>query len=363
MPRKTIFIALSVLLLILNSCSSNITLKDSKSSKPQYEIYAAGENGVIKYAQIDSLKDLKYKTPSSIKLREIGLTMDDMVAAPKNKVYCSIYRTSDGSLGKNLCVLKDGKIEKNVKLNSSVGPNSMISDVEKGKAYVLMAVQPSSYNPDGNVYNIVDSNTDSWIKTFYMKGYFFGYDIKDNFIYTVVSSEGLGFKGTPASYIASVDRETQKINILTKSGMEDSGTDIKISPDNDIYILSGDKIQKYKIDGTFVKELPLGLECNKMVINEKGIAYICNAHNNNEPYSGSCVLIFDTSTGKITGKIEGFDGCSSLCEKDGFLFVGNHNTGDVSIIDTSTNKKTGDIHLGDIPITKLLVLKIKNTGL
>ncbi|HEX9062410.1 MAG TPA: hypothetical protein VF941_19740 [Clostridia bacterium] len=358
MPRKIIFIALSVLLLVLNSCSSNNTLKDIKSSKPEYEIYAAGENGVIKYVQIYNLKDLKYKTPSSINLREIGMYMDDMVAAPINKVYCSIYRTSDGSLGKNLCVLKDGEIEKNVKLNSSVGPNSMISDVEKGKAYVLMAVQPASYNPDGNVYNIVDSNNDSWIKPFYMKGYFWGYDIKDNLIYTVVTSEGLGFQDTPASYIASIDRETQKINILTKSGMKDSGTDIKISPNNDIDILSGDKIQIYKADGTFVKEIPLGLKCNKMVINKKGIAYICNDRNNNEPYSGSCVLIFDTNTGKITGKIEGFDGCSSLCEKDGFLFVGNHNTGDVSIIDTSTNKKTGDIHLGDIPITKLVVCKV-----
>ncbi|MDS1003994.1 hypothetical protein P9J83_10855, partial [Clostridium sporogenes] len=66
----------------------------------------------------------------------------------------------------------------------------------------------------------------------------------------------------------------------------------------------------------------------------------------------------DTNTDKIIDTIHGFKGCLDMCIKDNYLFVTNYIGKNITIIDTNTRKKIGDIDLGeDVNPTNLVVIK------
>ncbi|MDS1005255.1 hypothetical protein P9J83_17460, partial [Clostridium sporogenes] len=68
----------------------------------------------------------------------------------------------------------------------------------------------------------------------------------------------------------------------------------------------------------------------------------------------------DTNTDKIIDTIHGFKGCLDMCIKDNYLFVTNRIGKNITVIDTSTRKKIGNINLGegeDINPTNLVVVK------
>lgn len=246
----------------------------------------------------------------------------------------------------------------------------MLSDINRNKVYVMMAFQPAVYNVEGNSFLIIDTKKNTIERPFNLKGGFTSYGFKDNLIYTFAFPKGLGFKNVPDAYIATINRDTYKVNVLTKNGIDICPIDLELAPNGKIYMLSnfnplkGDnviepKISIYNTDGSFVKEIPIDKWCDKLEIDKDGIAYINHIGQENQgTFSGEFITVLDTNRNVVIDKIKGFNGCSCISIKDDYLFVGNYNTGIISVFDIRTREKIGSIELGDtVKPTKLVVVK------
>ncbi|KNZ70765.1 hypothetical protein Tfer_0444 [Thermincola ferriacetica] len=325
-------------------------------SNLKYSLYA-DNLGDVSYIEIFSLDKGNFKyNVKQIQLRKKGLNANHIYKVSENKIYCSNYG-SNGEIQKGrIVVLKNGDIINTIKIKDKYGAQDIIFDPGKKKAYVMFILQPAPYNPSGTPFKIIDTEKDEVIKPFSLKGSFYGYDIKGNYIYVCVDAIDLGYKDVPNNYIASIKRNTQEIKVLTPKGLNFCPTDLKIAPNGKIYMVSSfnnlkyegckePKVSIYNTDGTFLKEIKLDLpDCNKIVINKDGMAYI--THNNGGD-SGDTITVFNTNTDKVVGKIKGFSGPAGMAIKDNYLFVSNYNTGKISVVDLKLSKIIGNIKLGE----------------
>ncbi len=334
--------------------------------KPTYEIYARAGKKIV-YAQVnEKLTKDKLKI---IDFRKKGMQLGGITKTPQNKIYCSIYRKANGDkMGKEIAIINNGKIDKYIELEK-YGPNEFINDLDRKKTYTMMAAQPKVYNPDGTPFTIIDSEKDQVIKQFNLKGFFSDYDFLDEKIYVAVyGAEGLGYEGLADSYIASIDRDTQEIEIITKEGLDFVPTDLKINSKGEIYLVSGinpikdginePRITVIKNDGTFIKDMAIEPWAVGLIIDSRGIAYINHIGKVDlGDFSGDTITVYDTNTDDIVGKITGFNGASSMELIDNYLFVSNYQSGIISVVDTNKNSVIANIDLSVQRITELQVMK------
>lgn len=374
MPKKIITIIISITLITLLSIGIINIFKYKKniSENSLYDIYVQS-NSNLKYVQIKNIKNgyIEYTEPKDIYFQKKGLTMDSMCSVD-NKIYCSIYREHNGNaLSNKIAVVENGKIKEYIKIKGEHGPNSIISDLNHKKIYPMMVVQPYEYNKNGIPFAEINTVNDTCKKSFSIKGLANGYSIKNNYIYTAVTNgTDYGFKNVPNNYIASINVTNNKINVLTPKGLNFSPLDIKLTPKNKFYMvsdiipekqISNPKLSIYNINGQFEKEIKLPPCCNSIEIDKNGLAYINHIGKKiQDTFDGDTITVIDTNTDKIIDTIHGFKGCLDMCIKDNYLFVTNRIGKNITVIDTSTRKKIGNIDLGegeDINPTNLVVVK------
>jgi len=369
MINKAYYVILSIsilAILVFSGCNDYAVDKNQINQNSKYQLYAE-IMGDVKYVEISEITkgNIRYSKPKKIELRKLGLLANGIYEVSGKKVYCPNYRTK-GELQKGkVVVLENGKIVKTIKIKNRFGAQNIISDIDKKAAYVMFILQPASYNPAGTPFMMIDTEKDEITKPFNLKGTFYGYDIKDNYIYLTVTARRLGYKEIPDEYIASINRDTQEIKILTPNGLDFCPVDLKIAPNGKIYLVSSlnnpkydgcnePKISIYNTDGNFVKEVKLDIPyCNKIVIDKTGIAYI---NHNNGGELGDTITVFDTNTDKVVGTIEGFNGPSAMMIKDSYLFVSNYNSGKVSVVDLKTREVIGNINLGESDKPSTLII-------
>lgn len=353
---KKLFFIIGFVLIIIPTFVGCGRVVNQNNKIPRYQLYAYNRGDVHSVEILSiSKENVKYNT-KVIELRKKGLNADNIYEVSGNKIYSPNYRTKGNIQKGKVVVIENGEITKTIKISDKYGAQNTISDIGKKKAYIMFALQPAPYNPQGTPFKIIDTEKDEVIKPFSLKGSFDGYDIKNNFIYACVTSTDLGYKDVPNNYLVSINRDTQDIKILTPKGLEFSPTDLKVAPNGKIYLVSSlnnlkyegcnePKISIYNTNGAFIREVKLDLPyCDKIIINEDGIAYI---NHNNAGDFGDTITIFDTNTDKVIGKITGFNGPSGMVIKDNFLFVSNYNTGKISVVDLKSKETIGSIELGE----------------
>ncbi len=375
--RTRLTCILICLLVILSGCTSETKngISSNNENDYLYDLYVYSNGDVIS-TKIDLIneKTIKHESINNLGFKKKSQIVGTIEPSYKyNKVFCSIYRTGSigsGKMGKKLVVLKDGNIDGEVKFENNIGPDRMICDDEKEKLYVLFVLQPSSYNPEGTPMKIVNTSNNQIIKSMNLKGCFSGYDFRDNYIYTTVSSAtALGYKDLTNSYLARINRDTNKIDIINKD-FKYSPTDIKVW-NNKLYMLNNynpfenekdeHRILIFDLNGKYVNSVNIEPWSQSMIIDKNDLAYINHIGKvSSGDFDGDTITVFDTNVDKVVGKITGFTGCSGMAIQDDYLFVSNYQDSSISVVDIRSRKIIGNIKLGkgNRP-EKIVVLKKK----
>ncbi|AVX31856.1 hypothetical protein CTH_2316 [Carboxydocella thermautotrophica] len=363
---RAILVIFITLMTLLNGGCANDNQTSTTNSQPEFRLYAY-DMGNVHYVEVFNLdkQQINYKV-KLINLRKQGLLASDIYQVQEKKFYCPNYSHKGEIVPGRIVVLNNlGQIIKTINIKDKYGAHDLIVDPEKKLAYVRFILQPAPYNPSGTPFKIINTEQDKVVKPFYLKGSIDGYDISGNFIYVIATAAGLGYNDVPNNYIATIDRNTQELKILTPNGLDFCPTDLKIAPNGKIYLVSSlnnlkyegcnePKISIFNTDGKLIKEIKLDLPyCNQILINKNGIAYI--THNNGGEL-GDSITIFDTNTDKVISRIKGFSGPTYMAIRDNYLFVSNYNTGKISVVDLKTNQIIGNIMLGeDVHPSKIII--------
>lgn len=346
-----------------NQASNDIDSKISVINKKftyrptaKYDLYI-GLLGNVGYVQINDIKNGKidYNKPYIFNFKKKGLNVGSLVSS-QSRIFTSIHDdSSNGSLqnktgmgeGKKVATLDKNKITNYINFPKHFGLEDMLIDTKKHKAYVMCAVQPARYNKSGTPFVAFNTMTNKPQKTINIKGILAGYAIKGNYIYMAIyGAKKLDYTDVPDEYIATLNRETNKIKVLTAVN-NGKVLDLAIGSKT-IYVLksttnNSSELDTYELNGKSIDQIPLSSNPAHIVLNDKGLLYMSNL---GSQYDGKSVSVFDTHTGKVITDIKGFVGAGMMTIKDHYLFVDNEGRASVSVVDMDTNKIIGTIDFG-----------------
>lgn len=368
MRRIILLLMLMITCLMFNGC--HISKNSISDETYQYKIY--GLYGMDLYTtsiNIDEKKNIQAEKSSLINVRDIGY-LSAMKALPDQSVICGFSAMKDKE-GKKNHVIVEGKMESTDTFDNKMLIDNLIVDEEHQLIYYMGTIQDSTQSPKGSPITIVDLNTEEVVDTLYYKGELYGCTMNDKYIYmTILLGQTLGYTDVKEAYIARINRETRAYEIVTKEGLDYGPIDICATNNDTLYTIScinprknggvnEPKICKYNSDGKLLCEIEIPLWCEQAVLDEDGLMYINHIGKENMgDYQGQKMTIFDTNTDKIIETVDGFKGCSSIAIQDGYIFVANYLTGDISILDKKTRKAIGSTKLGDTGrLEKLLIVK------